>query len=96
MLYLEKITCWMENVPWVQVDHNVWVLNCYPGVVGSSGSSTSMRSAHDHDDKVERQSQQITRLVTSQYHVEDAAEPVVSSDSEAVSHEAYLFGEVVS
>lgn len=71
MTYLEKINCWLQNVPWYQVEHNLWVLDCFPGVVSSSGSSSSIKSTGVLEEKVERQCQAITRLVTNLYYFDD-------------------------
>lgn len=87
MPYLEKINYWLDNVPWLQLEHNVWVLDCYPGVATSTNSSEAIRSTRDHEDKVEYQCWQVTKLVTGQYHSDEQfAQPVSNCDSESESH----------
>jgi len=105
MLYSEKINYWLQNIPWFQTDHNVWMLDCYPGIVSSSSSSNELESICDEDqDKVEYQCRQVTKLVTRQYYTEsqDVARPCTSTSANATESEIvytedeYLFGEVTA
>lgn len=83
MPYPEKINYWLDNIPWLQVQPNVWVLDCYPGVC-SSVSSSEIGSTRDHEDKVEHQSWQVTKLVTGNYlrEHEDTESRLFEYDSE--------------
>lgn len=83
MPYSEKINYWLENIPWLQVEPNMWVLDCYPGVCSSVGSS-EIGSTRDHEDKVEYQSWQVTKLVTGNYlrEIEDTESRLFDYDSE--------------
>lgn len=106
MLYSEKINYWLQNVPWFQTDHNVWVLDCYPGIVSSRGSSDDgVGSTCDEDqDKVEYQCRQVTKLVTRQYYCESqsVARPGTANSADATESEIvysgddYLFGQVTT
>lgn len=101
MPYSEKINIWLANVPWFQVENNLWMLDCYPGIVSSSSSDT-IKSTRDQDDKVEHLCQQLTKLAVSQYYFDDqeVARPLSgqsASDSEVFfSEDAHLCGEANS
>lgn len=105
MLYAEKINYWLQNVPWFQTERNVWVLDCYPGIVSFSDQSEDdlVSTCEEDQDKVEYQCRQVTKLVTSLYYCEsqEVARPHTTTgdaaESEVIySDDEYFFGEVTA
>lgn len=91
MPVLEKVTNWLNSVPWKELDDGVWILDCYPGHAMSIDDSDDWRSS-DNQDIVEQQARQITRIVTENYlyNGESSVRPGQSEPSQC-SDELYFY-----
>lgn len=63
----EKITKWLQALPWFQIEEGYWMLECYPAIACSISSSGNLLGASDAQDVCEKQAWEITRIVTQNY-----------------------------
>lgn len=77
----EKVESWMDNVPWVKLEDNIWCLECYSGTVSVTSLSCDFNSGPEHLDLVELQARQITRIVMQNYlYDNEVARPPLSEE----------------
>lgn len=96
----EKVSAWLDNVPWIQVGGD-WVSNCYPGHVSTSSRSSNanlheLKNSSTDQDFFEQQARQITRIITGNYlnNGETTARPittVLDFSDQRYSDDGYLF-----
>lgn len=67
MSFKDKISRWLDNLPWIQVENGYWVLDCYPAVPSVLTSSGGFLNCSDEQDLFEKQAREITRMITEKY-----------------------------
>lgn len=66
MPFAEKITEWLAQIPWKQLESGAWVMDCFPGLPKSQDSD-DICSEPDEQDICEHQARQITRMTILNY-----------------------------
>lgn len=63
----DKVTRWLENLSWVEVESGLWVLDSFPGVPSTMSRSSGFLGYSDELEFREKQAREITRVITEKY-----------------------------
>lgn len=63
----DKVSQWLDNLPWVEVEAGFWVLDSFPGVPSTISRSSGFLGYSDDQEFREKQAREITRVITEKY-----------------------------